>query len=42
LNPVKFEPKTYKEFSFTDDSIKYNPKSIDVENKVSDGEGQGY
>ncbi|MEI8013074.1 MAG: MG2 domain-containing protein, partial [Candidatus Omnitrophota bacterium] len=42
LNPLKFEPKAYKDFSFTDDTVKYNPKSIYVGGKVSDADGQGY
>jgi uncharacterized protein YfaS (alpha-2-macroglobulin family) len=42
LNPVNFEPKGFKDFSFTDDSIKYKSEDIAVPDKTSDAKGQGY
>ena len=42
LNPVDFGPKGFEDFSFVDDSIKYKPENIEIQNKASDTEGQGY
>ncbi|MBF0384708.1 MAG: alpha-2-macroglobulin family protein [Candidatus Omnitrophica bacterium] len=40
LKPINFEPKGYKDFSFTDDTKEYTPKTIEVGESVTDKDGQ--